>query len=87
MPYEMETQEQVKRSRADSHDTFYNRPAYVQKFIDDVATKIPDDWSVKPWTINRAVTVFNSYGAVHHVYSYEAIEDGVEFVLRNDEMY
>ena len=75
------TNAETARSRGTQEDHFFKLPDYVQGFIDTAQKDVPEGWKVVPWTINRCVTIKNSHGKVHQVYSYEAIEDGIEFRL------
>lgn len=75
------TREDTVRSRGTQEDHFFKLPDYVQAFIDTAQKAVPEGWKAVPWTINRCVTIKNSHGKPHQVYSYEAIEQGIEFKL------
>ena len=81
------TDAQTQRSQEAHCDTFFKVPEVIQAWMDESSKSLPEGWRIAPWTINRVVTVFNSKGEVHHLYAYEVIEDGMKFVIRNDNMY
>jgi hypothetical protein len=71
----------IERSQRARADSFYMLPEYVQQWIDKTEPQLPEGWRIRPWTINRCVTVRNSRNQVMQTYTYEAIEDGYEFEM------
>ena len=75
----------VQRSVAAQEDDYYALPPEVADWINTFQKRIPSGWRLVPWTINRAVTLKNSRDEVHHVFTYEYIEDGGAFYLENNQ--
>ena len=73
----------IARSRKRMQDRFYQLPEYVEKFIEQVEPQLPDGWRIKPWTINRCVTIRNSRNLVMQLISYEGIEDGYTWKIED----
>lgn len=55
-------------------DQYYKVPENVVRFMDMLQARLPRGYTVKPWTINMAVTVFYPNGS-GHVITYDGIEN------------
>ena len=73
----------VEKSRRRQWDDIYDRPPKVLYFIKAAQAAVPTGWKVLPWTLNRAVTIRNSHDQVQHTVTYEAIEDGYIFEMKD----
>jgi len=66
----------ISYSRVAHSDNFYILPKEIENFIEHARKDLNRDWSILPWTINRAVTLFYK-GAPRIIFSYENIEDNI----------
>lgn len=74
------TKEQEERSLKLKCDSFYAIPKEVECFLQRANKELPKGWCAKPWTINRAVTLFH-LGTPVRVIDYDAIEDDIVKML------
>lgn len=77
----------LSASHEQQEDGFYKLPYAVDLWVKAAQASLPEGWRLVPWTLNRAVTLKNSRGETHHVFTYEYIIDGGEFYLENNEGY
>lgn len=62
------------RELSRGYDYCYKLPDYVSSFISD--SKLPDDFYIKPQTIDRSVTVFDGLDRIVARISYASIRAG-----------
>ncbi len=60
-------------SKEMKQDNYYELPKYVETFIDRCNQELSEPYHVKPWTINRAVTLFKGQKGILSI-SYGDIE-------------
>jgi hypothetical protein len=73
----------VSKSQREKADYFYKRPEYIEKFIIKVNKIVLPEYKLRPWTINRAVSLFNCQDRNPiYIISYEAIEDAPYFYFK-----
>lgn len=61
-------------------DIFYRLPRIIECFIQRANKELGGDYFVRPWTINRAVTLFKGDKPVK-VIDYDFIENDIVFAL------
>lgn len=77
----------ISASLEAQEDRFYALPSYVEVWCKGAEKLIPEGWRLVPWTLNRSMVLKNSRGEVHHVFTYEYIEDGgVFYLVDNDQL-
>ena len=63
-------------------DTFYKLPTYIKEFIESAKAALGGEYQVRPFTINRSVTVFKD-GKPCGGFCYDQIEHHSELIIDN----